>query len=393
VFVAANAAFGFCEQTYAVNQRDAKFKIMRNLIGYVGLVSIIALTLAACQQSVGATPPPPPPPTPPSPPTPPPPPSGTFNITVQYRSKEVESNIGYRYFVTRRWEEIIAGDLPDVNQTIDPAKDCNLTGFQPVSSVDDVIIFVDVQPIDGNDGVLANTGICGARVTANKEPITSIAAFIVFDLADFPPYVSQCGPPNPPCDRPFPLLTNEKVNRVDIAEHEIGHALGFGLFWKGRPDLLEGGGAAGACGVAPRFTGVTAMKEYTKLGGLGTAPQPAGQVAPTALSTVPVEGSAGASGPGGCDVHWRETVFGSELMTPYIDESPATNLDPNKRLPISAVTTAAMYDLGYTVNNYGDPFTLSAIGNTLPLGVPVKIGEQLTGPRIGFLGTQRIPLR
>ena len=55
-------------------------------------------------------------------------------------------------------------------------------------------------------------------------------------------------------------------------------------------------------------------------------------------ATVPVENTGGPGTAGG---HWRESVFGNELMTGYLN--PGTN-------PLSAMTIAAMIDLGYSVS-------------------------------------------
>ncbi|HKA06113.1 MAG TPA: hypothetical protein VKD71_02565 [Gemmataceae bacterium] len=54
---------------------------------------------------------------------------------------------------------------------------------------------------------------------------------------------------------------------------------------------------------------------------------------------MPVEGNN--SPVGSRDSHWRESVFGSELMTPFVN----AGVDP-----ISRVRVASLWDLCYTVN-------------------------------------------
>jgi hypothetical protein len=83
--------------------------------------------------------------------------------------------------------------------------------------------------------------------------------------------------------------------------------------------LLAGGG-----GTDPRFTGGQAITAYHNLGGLD--------------ATVPVEdlGDDGTR-----DGHWRESVFGNELMTGYISGS---------NNPLSAMTVASLRDMGYNAN-------------------------------------------
>ena len=51
---------------------------------------------------------------------------------------------------------------------------------------------------------------------------------------------------------------------------------------------------------------------------------------------------AATCGAGTFNSHWRESVFGSELMTGYLNSGAAN--------PLSRLTIGAMEDLGYTVN-------------------------------------------
>jgi hypothetical protein len=76
----------------------------------------------------------------------------------------------------------------------------------------------------------------------------------------------------------------------------------------------------------PTFHGANAMREYGKLRGSAT-PLP-----------VPVENKGGE---GTVDSHWRDTVFGAELMTGFVNEGGN---------PMSRLTIASLQDLGYEVN-------------------------------------------
>ena len=67
----------------------------------------------------------------------------------------------------------------------------------------------------------------------------------------------------------------------------------------------------------------------------------------TSATSVPVENTGGS---GTADAHWRESVFGNELMTGWLN-SGITN-------PLSRITVASMADLGYQVNmNAADSYT------------------------------------
>jgi hypothetical protein len=95
-------------------------------------------------------------------------------------------------------------------------------------------------------------------------------------------------------------------------------------------NLLQGAGTAN-----PVFTGPRAMREFGVLIGENT-PTP-----------VPVENTGGS---GTRDGHWRDSVFGNELMTGFL--SPGPN-------PLSRLTAASLVDMGYKVNlDSAQPYAL-----------------------------------
>ncbi len=87
--------------------------------------------------------------------------------------------------------------------------------------------------------------------------------------------------------------------------------------------------------VNPVFNGPAAMPQYVLLlDGGGTQP-------------VPVENQGGG---GTARVHWRESVFGNELMTGFV--GAAGN-------PLSKLTVASLQDVGYEVDlDAADPYAL-----------------------------------
>ncbi|WP_265440937.1 leishmanolysin-related zinc metalloendopeptidase [Bradyrhizobium sp. SEMIA] len=95
--------------------------------------------------------------------------------------------------------------------------------------------------------------------------------------------------------------------------------IGIGTIWTNKK-LLKGAHTSN-----PTFVGTNAMREYGKLRGSATLP-------------VPVENTGGE---GTRDSHWRDTVFGAELMTGFVNEGGN---------PMSRVTIASLQDLGYEVN-------------------------------------------
>src|SRR5262249_58332724 len=99
------------------------------------------------------------------------------------------------------------------------------------------------------------------------------------------------------------------------------HSVGFGTIWDQRGLLLAGGTVNWA------FGGAQARAGCVGDGG-----------ATVCSNTVPVENDML---PGTADSHWRESVFGSELMTGFVNFGG---------MPLSAITVGSLADLGYKVN-------------------------------------------
>lgn len=182
----------------------------------------------------------------------------------------------------RRWSEIIIGDLPAVQ----------IDG----EAIDDVVVEAAGAPIDGRGGILGQAGPTHLRPNGGP-PAKGIMSFDTADLD----------------------AMEADGSLVSVVIHEMGHVLGIGTTWD-RLGLRQGTGT-----VNPRYVGANAMREFGAL---------AGEASPRA---VPL---ANTGGVGTRDAHWRESVFGNELMTGFIDAG--TN-------PISRVTIGALQDLGYEV--------------------------------------------
>jgi hypothetical protein len=117
---------------------------------------------------------------------------------------------------------------------------------------------------------------------------------------------------------------------IDVIAHEMGHVLGIGTIWSRKRMLVA------ARSHDPTFRGRQAKREYGKLLGVGPTP-------------VPVENLGGA---GTRNSHWRESIFGNELMSGFVASAPN---------PISALTVASLADLGYSVDlSRSEPFALPA---------------------------------
>jgi hypothetical protein len=89
----------------------------------------------------------------------------------------------------------------------------------------------------------------------------------------------------------------------DVILHEMGHVLGIGTLWEARGLLIGKGGAD------PCFIGPSATAAYNSI---------FGQTA----SCVPV---ANEGAPVSRDGHWRDSLFGNELMSPNVSPPGTSN--------------------------------------------------------------------
>lgn len=226
-----------------------------------------------------------------------------FSIGVRFQGGLTAAQQAVFEVAAARWSEIIIGDLPAAN----------VNGRR----VDDLIIDARGTAIDGANGVLGQAGPTLLR-NESRLPVAGVMEFDIGDLAQ--------------------LEANGGL--LNVIVHEMGHVLGIGTLWQGK-NLLAGAGSPN-----PVFTGMNAMREFARLTN-AAAPSP-----------VPV---ANTGGQGTRDGHWRETIFGSELMTGFLN--PAVN-------PISRLTIASLEDLGYEVNYAAaDPYVLPTALELAVMGI------------------------
>src|SRR5690606_4901993 len=111
----------------------------------------------------------------------------------------------------------------------------------------------------------------------------------------------------------------------DVILHEMGHVLGLGTNY-----LLIG--LVDGFPFDPHYTGRAGVAAHQELGG---------------DRYVPLEDQGGLGTAVG---HWRESVFGNELMTGYLNQGSQ---------PLSRLTVAALADLGYGVDlSAADPYSI-----------------------------------
>lgn len=210
-----------------------------------------------------------------------------FNLEVRFLGGLTLSQQSIFQQAAERWSEIIIGDLPSIS----------VDG----EIVDDVLIEAQGVFIDGPGMVLGRAGPTSLR----PGSLLPAKGIMEFDTADL-------------------IRQEQEGSLINTIIHEMGHVLGIGTIWSNKGFLV--GCSSTVNFPNPVYTGENAQREFASLID-DITPQP-----------VPV---ANRGGPGTRCGHWREDIFGNELMTGFLN--PGTN-------PISRLTIAALEDLGYEVN-------------------------------------------
>ena len=231
--------------------------------------------------------------------------TGSYDITTFNISDVPDALQPHVDAAVAQWEQVITADLGPVSLSGLPPEPCGPDADG--TAVDDVMILINIGPIDGPGKVLGQARPCFIRTSSGLPILGSLT----LDSEDL-----------------LPLAGSETL--TDLISHEIAHVLGFGTLWN-HLGLIEN-----AQTDSTRYIGEQAMAEYQTLGGSGK---------------VPLENDLGE---GTRDAHWEEDVFRRELMTGFISAVGTAN-------PLSRVTIAAFEDLGYAVDYAAaDAFSLGA---------------------------------
>jgi hypothetical protein len=211
-----------------------------------------------------------------------------------------------------RIESIITGTIPPANANgADPAL-CGATGVAKLNeTIPGLVIYASIDSIDGRAKILAEAGPCYIRTSNGQQDYRTSIGILKIDSADLNTLAGS-------------------GNLQAVITHEMMHVIGFGTFWDTTSaNLLINYGANVA------YIGAGGIAGCKAIGGNNTC-----------ATSVPVEGSQGSDGT--INSHWRESTFGNELMTGFINSG--TN-------PLSAMSIRSLEDLGYTVNPaVADPY-------------------------------------
>jgi hypothetical protein len=215
-----------------------------------------------------------------------------------------------------RWSSLMEGKLAPLLARA-PAGRCGSAAPALDEVVDDLLVFISEGELDGPGGAAAVAGPCFVR----EEGLIPVVGRIVMDQVDVPTL------------RDLELLD-------EVVAHELGHVLGIGTLWP-LFDLLREPSLPDRRGADTHFVGPLSIQAFDASGGAGYPG-----------ARVPVENELGAEGVR--DGHWRQSVFGVELMNPFLVAGVSN--------PLSSVTAASLADLGYPVRaGAGDPWSLPAM--------------------------------
>lgn len=266
-----------------------------------------------------------------------PPSAAGFTITLRYINEPQSAQQAAFEAAAQRWSQIITGDLSDVNGTLSSqqARQCAEDAPAIEETIDDLLIFVRLAPIDGRGRILGSAGPCFIR---NSNQL-SVVGSMTFDSDD------------------LGALSSARLN--DLILHEMGHVLGIGSLWS-RFSLLQNASDSTNT-LDTSFSGARAIAAFDQVGGISYSG-----------AKVPVENTGGR---GTINSHWRESVFDTELMTGFLDSGAN---------PLSRVTVESLGDLGYEVN------PTAAEGYTLPSPAPAP--GLAAAPDAGKIPILELPL-
>lgn len=250
-----------------------------------------------------------------------------------------------------RWESVIVKGADDVDFSEDPSNACGPGSSVATDVVDDLRIYITIDSIDGagdSDGnAVAVSDWCLVRAYDTspqflKEVITGYIHLDEDDVQEMEPGVLR-----------------------SVVMHEMAHVFAFDpLIWRIHGHLQDPS-LPRSPEADTHFDGYLAIAAFDAAGGTGYEG-----------AKVPVEngGVIGSS-----DQHWRQSVFGDELMTPLLTGTSQ---------PLSLITIELLADLGFGVDlSQAESFSLSPAGRAgmaLPRGPVIDLSHDVGRGPVGL---------
>ena len=238
-----------------------------------------------------------------------------FDIELRFLNEPTARQREVFEAAVARWEKIIVRDEPDFTGV--PIPNWNNTGILIGADevLDDIIIEVILEPIDGPGRVL---GSAGPRFIRLPEE-TTITGLMRFDTAD--------------------LESLEAANQFEnVILHEMGHVLGIGTLWQRKGILVLN---TFDQLIDPDYLGSRGNHFWKTKRGEGLLPVEGAFFRPDGTPFIRQGTSYG---------HWDEDRLFNELMTGFLNGGVAN--------PLSRITSGSMEDLGYGVAPIGEQYDL-----------------------------------
>ena len=279
-------------------------------------------------------------------------PEEPFDLELVIVDAVTTSQNGIITQVAERYESMIG--LGDFDATwSSPADDCAPGMPELVSqALDDISIYVMVGPLDGAGNVVGMSGSCVIRTGFGGWAGMPGLGAVVLDEAD----IAQ--------------LESDGVLEA-VVTREMARALGFSpVAWSfhgflQNPSLPED--AEPDADADTHLNAALVVAAFNAAGGEGYAG-----------ARAPLENGAM---PGISDTHWRQSVFGDEVMTPYLTGDSQ---------PLSRITLEALYEVGYELDvMMADPFTLTGARSARLRGPKMYLGMDIAAYR-GPIATIRV---
>ncbi|MGI8510812.1 MAG: Ig-like domain-containing protein [Gemmatimonadaceae bacterium] len=256
--------------------------------------------------------------------------SGAFHFDLRFVGPPDANIVAAAQRAAARWERVLPAALAPQSINL-PAGACESLAPAITGTTTGIIVTIAKDSIDGRSMTLAQAGPCLMRTA---DAFVAIGV-VELDSADVTSMVRSG------------TLEN-------VIAHELGHVLGIGTIWQeGTLHQLLTDTASDD----PRYTGSAAIHAATDMGFLG------------ADSAHGVQ-AENVGGPGSRLAHWRESVYGTELMT-SVD-------GPGNVAPLSRITVGSLHDLGYTTREAGADFFSAATARTGGLSVSTGVSPSLS---------------
>ena len=263
-------------------------------------------------------------------------PADEFDLELVMVNEGTASQNGIITQVAERYESMIG--LGEFDATLNVAADECAPGMPEVTDVDvdDFGVYVMIGPLDGAGNAVAMSGTCAIRIGIGGWVGMPVLGAVVLDQAD--------------------IATLEADGVLEtVVTREMARAMGFDPGIWSAHGFLQNPSLPETPDADTHMNAHLVVAAFNAAGGEGYTG-----------ARVPLENGAME---GISDSYWRASVFGDEVMTPYVTGDSQ---------PLSRITLEALYEVGYELDvMMADPFTLAGARSVRSRGLRKYYGIDL----------------